>query len=366
MSMSAQGRSRLYWVWRWTSGLRRSAQAGDPHLGRAERVHPGDDADAGLRWRRPRAGPRRSPRAWRRPAGRTIRSGTSAASSRQPAMWRALSATSLEDRLAVQVLAAGHEPRLELAEAAVPGARHLAVPLGERHFEGPPRALSDDELGLEDNGADGLGLPLTGPAAQFVDQVADRSHRDRPGIAQWLVDRRQRRPESATPRGCCRHRPPTGRRARFVPGRERRAGRRGPSGRSTRTPRRGPGATSMSRWRPTSPLFGDQSPSTIRRSSTSTPLDSSATRQPRSRSRASQPVERAGDEADATGAAGDEVVGRDPPDGQVVDRRRSGACLSGHPADEHDRDREVGVHDPGPRAVVADLGDRPDDAVHAA
>ena len=46
MSISAHGRSRLYWVWRWTSGLRRSVRPGDPHLGRRERVHPGDDADA--------------------------------------------------------------------------------------------------------------------------------------------------------------------------------------------------------------------------------------------------------------------------------------------------------------------------------
>ena len=46
MSISAHGRSRLNCVCRWSSGFCRARQAGDPHLGRREGVHPGDDADA--------------------------------------------------------------------------------------------------------------------------------------------------------------------------------------------------------------------------------------------------------------------------------------------------------------------------------
>ena len=64
MSMSAQGISRLYCVWRCRNGLPQGLEAGDPHLGRAERVHPRDQARRrpGPRWPRgPAPGCRPSP-----------------------------------------------------------------------------------------------------------------------------------------------------------------------------------------------------------------------------------------------------------------------------------------------------------------
>ena len=44
MSIVAQGRSRLNCVCRWANGLSSAVQAGDPHLGRREGVHPADHA----------------------------------------------------------------------------------------------------------------------------------------------------------------------------------------------------------------------------------------------------------------------------------------------------------------------------------
>jgi hypothetical protein len=106
-------------------------QAGDPHLGRRKRVHPRDDADAvgravGLAEDRgdpvgrgdDRLGDHRD-----RDLGRLVE-----ARGDGPCML----ADALEDRLAVQVLAARHEPRLELSQTGVHGrcvSHHLTAPL---------------------------------------------------------------------------------------------------------------------------------------------------------------------------------------------------------------------------------------------
>ena len=92
MSISDQGRSRLYWVWRWTSGLRRSVSP-PIHILAGENVciqattptHVGE-ASASRRTAAIASGVVTTGFA-------TIRIGTPAASSRQRAMWRAFSST---------------------------------------------------------------------------------------------------------------------------------------------------------------------------------------------------------------------------------------------------------------------------------
>ena len=98
--------------------LAQVAEAGDPHLGRRERVHPGDDADAvgravGLAQDRGDAVRRRDDRLGDdrdRDLGRLVE-----ARGDRPSVL----ADALQDRLAVQVLAARHEPRLELSQTGV-------------------------------------------------------------------------------------------------------------------------------------------------------------------------------------------------------------------------------------------------------
>ena len=97
-------------------GLAQVGQPADPHLGRAERVHPGDDADA----RRRRVGlaqdrgdrlGRRDDRLGHDPdrhRGRLVEAAGDVAG---------VLVDPVQDRLAVQVLAAGHEPRLQAAQA---------------------------------------------------------------------------------------------------------------------------------------------------------------------------------------------------------------------------------------------------------
>ena len=78
------------------------------------------------------------------------------------------------------------------------------------------------------------------------------------------------------------------------------------------------------------------------------------------------PVERTRDDGDAPGTAGDQVLGGHPADRAVVDADGWPRGLAGHPADEGHRDRRVRAALVRPAAIAADLGDRPDDAVHLA
>ena len=111
MSIVDHGSSRLNCVWRWSERLLQRVQAGDPHLGRREGVHPGDDADARSATRSPPADSLDRVRSRQHRLEQT-RTGMSAASSRA-----ATACDACVDRLQglrpVQMLAAGEEPDLE-------------------------------------------------------------------------------------------------------------------------------------------------------------------------------------------------------------------------------------------------------------
>ena len=115
MSISAQGRSRLNWVCRWRTGLRQRLQPGDPHPGRREGVHPEDHPDAGLGGVGLEQGPGDlSDDGDHRPGHHPDRD-------RRGALERGRDHAGVrrdlaQGRLAVQLLAAGDEPDLELAQ----------------------------------------------------------------------------------------------------------------------------------------------------------------------------------------------------------------------------------------------------------
>ena len=134
MSMDDHGRSRLNCVWRWTSGLRRSVSPAI-HILAGEKVciqaMTPMQSGAGVRVAehpRDRLGVETTGFA-------TTRTGTAAGSSRQAAMTRACSADPVEDRLAVEMLAPGDEPDLEVLQVRLHG-RPSIRRLGWS-FEGP-------------------------------------------------------------------------------------------------------------------------------------------------------------------------------------------------------------------------------------
>ena len=131
MSISAHGRSRLYCVWRWTSGLRRSVRP-------AIHILAGENVCIQAMTPTQSGALSASRRTAAMPSGvvttglATIETGIAADSSRHAAIARACSSTRSQDGLAVQVLAARHEPRLELSQTGVHVrgvSHHLTAPL---------------------------------------------------------------------------------------------------------------------------------------------------------------------------------------------------------------------------------------------